>query len=693
MRDYRPEEIRNVVLLGHGSSGKTTLSEALLFGSGAISRLGTVEEKNTVSDYDEEEHARGLSVNLSVLPCEWRDTLLNILDAPGYTDFVGEVKAGLRAADSAVLVVCAASGVEVGAELHWQFATEDGLPRMVFVNKMDRDNASFEHTLEQLRTKFDARFVPITIPMGSFTSFSGVIDLISMKAYTDAKGSESEIPDEFREAAEAARMEVMESAAEVDDELMMKYLEDEDLTDEEILSALAGAVRAGDIVPVLAGSATKNVGVRRLLDALVSYAPSAADAKPRAVDPATQEEITLVADASGPLVAQVFKTLADPFVGKLTYFRVFSGTLESDSRVYNVNKDEEERLGQLYTVRGKEQTPVDGVKAGNIGAVTKLSVTGTGDTLADRGAPYRMPSIEYPEPLYSVAVFPKTKADLDKLSAGLARLVEEDPTLRVERNSDTNELILSGMGDSHIQIAARRLAQKFGVEITTELPTIPYRETITKVAQAQGRHKKQTGGRGQFGDVWIRFEPLERGEGFVFESEIFGGAVPKQYLPAVEKGLREIMAKGVVAGYPTVDFKAVIYDGSYHPVDSSEMAFKLAAHLAFRNGIPNAGPVLLEPIYEVVVTVPEEYMGDILGDLNTRRARVLGMENVRGNGVVTAHVPLAEIRRYATELRSMTQGRGYFTMTFSHYDVVPGHLVEQIAQETEERLEREKERV
>lgn len=691
MGDHRPDEIRNVVLLGHGGSGKTTLSEALLFDSGAISRLGTVEEGNTVSDFDDEEHARGFSVNLALLPCDWQGHLLNILDVPGYMDFVGEVKAGLRAADNAIFVVCAASGVEVGVELQWQFAEEESLPRMVFINKMDRDNADFERTLEELRNKFEARFVPLTIPMGAFTGFSGVIDLLSMKAYT-ASDTPSEIPAEYLNMAEAARTELVEYAAEADDELMMKYLENEELTEEEVAAALAKGAKSRLLVPVLAGSASKNLGIRHLLEAIVAYGVSPTEAEVKVVEAATQEEQVLAADPAGPLVAQVFKTTADPFVGKLTYLRVFSGTLQSDSRIYNVNKGEEERIGQLYRIRGREQTPISTITAGDLGAVAKLGVTTTGDTLCDRGAPYLMPPIEYPAPLYSVAVFPKSKADLDKISTGLARLVEEDPTLRVERNPETNELILSGMGDSHIQIAARRLAQKFGVEITTELPTIPYRETITKVAQAQGRHKKQTGGRGQFGDVWIRFEPLERGAGFVFDSEIFGGAVPKQYIPAVEKGLREIMESGVVAGYPTVDFKAVIYDGSYHPVDSSELSFKLAAHLAFRNAIPQAGPVLLEPIYEIEVTVPEEYMGDILGDLNTRRARVLGMETIRGNGVIKAQVPLAEIQRYATDLRSMTQGRGYFTMQFSHYDIVPGHIVEQIAKEAQARREQEKER-
>ncbi len=388
-------------------------------------------------------------------------------------------------------------------------------------------------------------------------------------------------------------------------------------------------------------------------------------------------------------MAQVFKTLADPFVGKLTYFRVVSGTLQSDARVHNVNRDSEERLGQLFSLRGKEQTPVPSVSAGDIGAVAKLSETSTGDTLCDAGAPYQLPPIVYPEPLFSVAVFPKTKADLDKLGSGLARLVEEDPTLRVERNTETSETILSGMGESHIHLAARRLADKFGVEILTEIPTIAYRETITKTAEAQGRHKKQTGGRGQFGDVWLRFEPLERGEGVQFESAIFGGSVPKQYVPAVEKGLYEIAEQGVIAGYPTVDLKCVLYDGSYHNVDSSEMAFRIAAHLGFRAGIPKAVPVLLEPVAEVVVTVPENFMGDIMGDLNTRRARVLGMEQSRGNGVVTALVPLAEIQRYATDLRSMTQGRGMYTVEFSHYDIVPSHLVDSIVEAAKKRREEE----
>jgi len=614
---------------------------------------------------------------------------VNVLDAPGYMDFVGEVKNAIRAADAAIMVICAASGVEVGTDLQWGYLDEEGMARAVFINKMDRDNANFSAILDDLRQKFDQTFVPITLPIGSQADFCGVVDLLAMKAYMGPDSAEADVPEDMLEAVQAARTELIEYAAESDDELMLKYLDGEELTQDEVLQGLTAGIQDGSIVLTLAGSATKNIGIKQLLDIASRFMPSAADVERPVTNLASGEEEMMVADPNGPLVVQVFKTLADPFVGKLTYFRVISGTLKSDSRVHNVNRNTEERLGQLFALCGKEQTPVDAVSAGDIGGVAKLSETSTGDTLCDTGAPYKLPPIIYPEPLFSVAVFPKTKADLDKLGSGLARLVEEDPTLRVERNTETNETILSGMGESHIHLAARRLADKFGVEIRTEIPTIAYRETITKVAEAQGRHKKQTGGRGQFGDVWLRFEPLERGAGVQFESEIFGGAVPKQYIPAVEKGLYEIAEKGVIAGYPTVDFKCVLYDGSYHPVDSSEMAFKIAAHLGFKNAIPQAGPVLLEPVAEIVVTVPEAFMGDIMGDLNTRRARVLGMEQSRGNGIVTALVPLAEIQRYATDLRSMTQGRGFYTIKLSHYDIVPSHLVANIVEETKKRREEE----
>ncbi|HUV93977.1 MAG TPA: elongation factor G [Anaerolineae bacterium] len=689
MRQYsKIEELRNLVLLGHGSSGKTSLAEAMLFDAGAISRLGRIEDKSTASDYEEEEHTRGLSVSCSVLPCEWQGHKVNILDVPGYIDFMGEVKGAIRAADAGILVVCAASGVEVGAELHWGFLDEATIPRLVFVNKIDRDNASFARTLEQLSARFGKTFVPIQLPIGAGASFAGVIDLLSMKACLAPDGTEADIPADLLPEAEQTRREMMEYAAESDDDLMMKYLDGEELTIDEMRTALRLGSLRGEYVLALAGSATQNIGVKQLLDAVVSFLPDPAGVERKAINEASQEEELLSANPAAPLVAQVFKTTADPFVGKLTYYRVYSGTLASDSRVLNINHNEQERLGQLFMVRGKEQTPIPSVQAGDIGAATRLSATGTGDTLCDRDAPYRLPAIVYPEPLYSVAVFPKTKTDLDKLSGGLTRLVDEDPTLRVERNAETKETLLSGMGESHIQIAARHLASKFGVAIDMDVPRIAYRETITKTTSAQGRHKKQTGGRGQFGDVYCRFEPLSRGAGFEFDSEIFGGSVPRQYVPAVEKGIREILQSGVIAGYPTVDFRCVIYDGSYHSVDSSEISFRLAAHIAFRSAIPNGGPVLLEPIMDVAITVPEDAMGDILGDLNTRRGRVSGMDQEHGAGVIAAQVPLAEMQRYSTDLRSMTQGRGYYTMTFSRYDIVPAHLVEIIAQEAKARRDR-----
>lgn len=689
MRQYsKIEELRNLVLLGHGSSGKTSLAEAMLFDAGAISRLGRIEDKSTASDYEEEEHTRGLSVSCSVLPCEWQGHKVNILDVPGYIDFMGEVKGAIRAADAGILVVCAASGVEVGAELHWGFLDEATIPRLVFVNKIDRDNASFARTLEQLSARFGKTFVPIQLPIGAGASFAGVIDLLSMKACLAPDGTEADIPADLLPEAEQTRREMMEYAAESDDDLMMKYLDGEELTIDEMRTALRLGSLRGEYVLALAGSATQNIGVKQLLDAVVSFLPDPAGVERKAINEASQEEELLSANPAAPLVAQVFKTTADPFVGKLTYYRVYSGTLASDSRVLNINHNEQERLGQLFMVRGKEQTPIPSVQAGDIGAATRLSATGTGDTLCDRDAPYRLPAIVYPEPLYSVAVFPKTKTDLDKLSGGLTRLVDEDPTLRVERNAETKETLLSGMGESHIQIAARHLASKFGVAIDMDVPRIAYRETITKTTSAQGRHKKQTGGRGQFGDVYCRFEPLSRGAGFEFDSEIFGGSVPRQYVPAVEKGIREILQSGVIAGYPTVDFRCVLYDGSYHSVDSSEISFRLAAHIAFRSAIPDGGPVLLEPIMDVAITVPEDAMGDILGDLNTRRGRVSGMDQEHGAGVIAAQVPLAEMQRYSTDLRSMTQGRGYYTMTFSRYDIVPAHLVEIIAQEAKARRDR-----
>ena len=681
MKSYKVEELRNVSLIAHSAAGKTSLTEAILYNTGALSRLGRVDEGNTVSDYDPEEIRRKISVNTSMCPWEWGGHKVNLLDTPGYADFVGEVKGAVRVSDGVVVLVCAVSGVEVGTELVWQYADELKLPRLVFINKMDRENASFRRALEQIKSKFDGTFVPVQLPIGAQATFQGVIDLISMQAYLGDGKKASEIPAELREEAKTMRQQMVEVAAEADDELIVKYLDGGELSNEEIQRGLARAVASGKVVPVFCGSATQNSGVRLLQDAIVRYLPSPVSVEAKATKVRDQTEEALKPTAAGPLATLVFKTMADPYVGKLTYFRVYSGVLQSDSRVVNARKGEEERIGQLFFLLGKEQTPIKEVIAGDIGAVAKLQFTNTGDTLCDKDHPLILPGINFPHPVAFAAISPKTKVDLDKMGSALARLVEEDPTLVVSRDPDTNETVISGMGDSHIDIAVKRMQQKFGVEVITSVPKVPYKETITKTVSVQGRHKKQTGGRGQFGDIWVRFEPLPRGTGFEFVDEVFGGHVPHNFIPAVEKGMREALAKGILTGCPATDFRAALYDGSSHPVDSSEIAFKLAAHLAFKKGMETGGPILLEPIMKVTIVVPEGFMGDVLGDLNTKRAKVLGMDQQRGNSIVHAEAPLAEMQRYAADLRSMTQGRGYFSMEFAHLDPVPSHIAQTIIEQ------------
>jgi len=679
LKEYKAEQLRNIVLLSHGGAGKTSLSEALLFNTGAISRLGHVEEGTTVSDYDAEEIRRKISVNTSIVPCEWNGHKINVLDTPGYADFVGEVKGALRASDSALVLLDAVSGVEVGTELVWEYADEVGLPRMLFVNKMDRENANFAQVLSQAEGALPGRVVKIQLPIGAAESFEGVVDLVTMKAYRGKKSQEGEIPEQMREEAEAYHAELMEAAAEADDELLEKYFEEETLTEEEIIRGIAVGVRRGSMVPALCGTALENIGVVPLLQALVQYAPSPLDAQEtRATNAATGEEEVLEPVAQGPLAALVFKTLADPYVGKLTYFRVFSGAMESDSRVFNSNKGEEERLGQLYFLMGKEQEPTESVPAGDIGAVAKLQHTATGDTLCDKDHPLALPPITFPYPIFSAAISPKTKADLDKLGTALARLTEEDPTLHVEREASTKETVLSGMGESHIDIAARRLQSKFGVEIVTAVPKVPYRETISTTATSQYRHKKQTGGAGQFAEVWLRVEPLERGAGFEYDSEVREGHISRGFIPSIEKGIRRVLERGVIAGYPVVDVRSVVYDGKEHPVDSKDIAFQIAGREAFKEAVREAGATLLEPIMTLSITFPEAHMGDVLGDLNTKRARVLGTEQKGDKTTITAQAPLAEIQGYATDLRSITQGRGAFSMEFSHYEEVPRQLAETI---------------
>jgi len=688
MAKYSSEQLRNVVFLGHAGTGKTSLAEAMAYDCGVTSRLGRAEDGTTIADFDEEEIRRHISVSVAVVPCPWKDRKINILDTPGYLEFIGEVISGIRAADAAVVVLDAGSGVEVGTELLWRQADERKMPRFVFVNKMDRENASFERALESLSKKFEKRFVRVQVPIGEESSFRGVVDLLAMKAYVGPDGKEEPIPSGMASEVDDAHLQLVEAAAEGDDELIMKYLDGQELTNEEVTTGLRSAVRDGRFIPVLCGAATSNFAVRPVLDAIVSLLPSPADSGPyAAVNPATDQAEALAGDAGGPLAAFVFKTTADPYVGKLTYLRVYSGTLQSDSRVTCSRTGSEERIGQLFHVSGRTQAQVDSIIAGDIGSVAKLGDVRTSDTLHDRGRPLALPSLELPKPVYSVAAHAKTQADFDKMSTALQRLAEEDPVLRMEREPSTSELIISGMGEAHLDVAIRHLHQKFGVDIITTVPKVPFRETITRTVEAQGRFKRQTGGRGQFGDTWIRVEPRERGAGFEFKDEVFGGSVPRNFIPAVEKGVTEALSEGILAGYPVVDVLVALYDGSYHPVDSSDMAFKLAGSIGFQKATEQAGPIILEPIVKVTVTVPDQFMGDILGDLNSKRGRVLGMEQERGNSIVSALVPLAEMRRYAIDLRSMTQGRGVFTIEASHYDQVPSHVAEQIIAEAKKEKE------
>ncbi len=679
MKDYHTEQLRNVVLLGHGSSGKTSLAEAMLYKSGAINRMGEVEDGTTVADYDEEERRRHISLNLAVVPVEWEGHKVNLLDTPGYTDFIGEAKSAVRVADAAVVVVDAVSGVEVGTELVWRFADEQNLPRLVVINKVNRENVDVHRTLGQLEDTFGENFVFTHLPIGTAEQCSGVVDLVSMRSLMGPEGHPEDIPPDLADQAEEARVQLIEAAAEADDELIMKYLEGEELSEEEIRRGLRAAVLQGAAVPVIVTAATESIGTKALLETLVSYAPSPADREPVAADGPSGEEM-IAADPEGPLAALVFKTTADPYVGKLTYFRVYRGVMASDTRVLNTRADVEERLGQLYVMRGKEQFSVSQLSAGDIGAVAKLTDTLTGDTLCNEEHPVTLPGPEFPSPVYSVAVSPKSKADQAKLGPTMSRICEEDPTLRWRQEPSTKQMLLEGMGGAHVDIAVRRMSNRFDVEVETSTPKVPYRETVTRTHADRYRHKKQTGGAGQFAEVHLRLEPLPRGGGFEYEWAVSGGAISTGFQSSIEKGIKQVMEQGVIAGYPVVDLRAVVYDGKEHPVDSKDIAFQIAGREVFKRVVKGAGPTLLEPIYTVSVTVPEEYTGDIIGDLNTRRAQVQGMDQQTGKTIIRALAPFAEMQRYATDLRSLTQGRGLFSMAFDHYEPVPSHLMEEIVQ-------------
>jgi len=681
MKQYTPGNIRNLSLLSHCGAGKTSLSEAVLFTIGITTRLGKVDDGTTTSDYDPDEAKRKISLNLTLLPCEWQDAKINLIDTPGYADFVGEVKAAVRVSEGAVIVVCAASGVEVGTEQVWDYSEEAGLARLIFLNKMDRENADFYQTVEQIQAKFGAKCVPIRLPIGAQSDFQGTVDLLTMKAYLGSPAEETEIPSSVEAQAISFREKLIEAVAEIDDKLIEKYLGGEEISLEELTDGLRKATRTGQIVPILVGSAVQNIGITPLLDAAYNYLPSPEEQDVAIVDEAGAEVEKIKPSQDVPLAALVFKTSADPYVGKLTYFRVYHGAIDSNSQVWNVTRGEIERIGQLFILRGKNQETVSQLGAGDIGGVAKLSITSTGDTLGSRDKPLRIAHVPFPEPIFSEAVHPKTKADVDKLGTALTRLAEEDPTLRVSRDNDTNETILSGLGETQLAVAADRMLRKFGVGVEMATPKVPYKETITVTAKAEHKHKKQSGGHGQYGHVLLELEPLPRGSGHEFVNKIVGGTIPKNYIPSVEKGVNEAIIEGGLARYPVVDIRTKLYDGSFHPVDSSDICFKIAGAQALKKGLDKGQPILLEPIMNVRVRVPEAFTGDIIGDLNGKRARVLGMNPEGETNVIEAQAPLAEILRYAIDLKSITQGRGSYTVEFNHYEETPAQTTQKIVAE------------
>ena len=685
MAEMTTEKLRNVVLLSHGGAGKTALSEAMLSAAGVTSRMGTAEEGTTTSDYEPEEVRRQTSVQTAILPCPWRGHKLNVIDTPGYADFRGEAISGTSIADGAVFIVAAPSGVEVGTQQMWRMADERRLSRIVFVSKMDRENADFRRVMDSITDSFGRHCVPINLPVGAQASFTGIVSLL-------ASGPDS--PDEMQGEVEAARERLIEAVAETDDDLATKYLEGEPLTPEELNDGLKRAVAAGTVVPVIAGAPASGIGASEVMDAIVDYIPPPSDVGPAlGTGRTSEEEVSLECDSGGPLAALVFKTAADPFVGKLSYFRVYSGTMKSDSQVWNASTSEAERVGQLYSIRGKAQDGAPELVAGDIGAVSKLSSVLTGHTLCLKEQPVTLSGTQFPKPVYRMAVYPKSKADVDKMTSSLARASEEDASLEVIRQPDTLEILLSGLGDTHLEVAVERMKRKFGVEMQLEVPKVPYKETITTSAKVEYRHKKQTGGHGQFGHVWLELEPRPRGKGFEFSDSVVGGVVPREYIPSVAKGVERALVTGVVAGFPIVDLKVTLVDGSYHSVDSSGISFEIAGGHALTKGIQVSNPVLLEPVMHGEITVPDSFTGDVIADLNGRRGRIQGMTPLgEGTSSISVEVPEAEMLQYATELRSQTQGLGSFTMEFDHYDEVPQHAVERAVGMAQQQREREEAR-
>ncbi len=683
MKSFPPAKIRNVALVGHGGAGKTSLAEALLFCSGAISRMGRVEDGTTTTDFDPEEVRRHLSLSLTLAPFEHDGCKINLLDTPGYADFVGDMRTALEVADLAVVVVSAVDGVEVQTETAWRIASGLGVPRMFFVNKLDRERASFERVLDQLRERFGAGVAPLELPIGEESSFRGIADLLTDTAvlYDGGGGAPTvgEIPDDMAAREHVVHDNLVEGIVVADDDLMERYLDGDTITPKELEDTLAKGVAGASVFPVACGSASRLIGIDRLAQLIVEVGPSPLDRPPVSVEtPAGSTEV--VPDPAGQPLALVYRTLADPYVGKVSFLKVLSGTIRHDSTLTNPRTHADERIHGLFTMRGKDQVGVDELQAGDIGAVAKLSSTSTGDTLAPKGTPVTVPPIAPVAPVLTLAILPKSKGDEDKLMTSLHRLQDEDQALQVRRDDETHQTLLSGMGDTHLSIVIERLHRRFGVEVLTEDVRIAYRETITGGAEAEGKYKKQTGGHGQFGVAFLRVEPVERGGGFEFVDKIVGGSIPRQFIPAVEKGVQETMSTAGVFGYPVVDVRVTVFDGKFHPVDSSEMSFKMAASHGFREAMAKAGPVLLEPVSHLEVTVPSAFQGDVMGDLNSRRGRVQGTEAVGdGEQMVTALVPTSEILRYAVDLRSLTGGRGRFDVRHDHYDLLPAHLTAKVA--------------
>lgn len=676
MKEYSTPNIRNIALASHSGSGKTMLAESLLYFSGAITRLGEINAGTTVSDFQDEEKRRGISISTSVVPVEYNNFKINLLDTPGYTDFVGEVISAMRVVDGVIIPVDSVAGAEVGTEIAWNYADDFNLPRFVVINMMDRENANFQKALDSVRQMTSMRLLPLQLPWGEKADFSGVIDILENKAYQGDGKDTVDIPAEYADQVEELRMEIIEAAAEGSDDLLLKYLDGETLSEEEIFSGLKNAVISKSFAPVLVASGTASVGMAPLLNSIVKLMPAPNEVPAVTAEGVKGEEELICSDA-GPFAGYVWKTTADPYVGKITNFRVYSGTVSSDSKVWNCQEREEERFGNIHVMRGKHQEDVKNVHAGDIVAVPKLNVTSTGHTLGDENHPLKLPVPSYPKALYRVAVIPATQADSAKLSPTLSRICEEDMTLSWKQDTTTKETILEGMGGQHIDVAIRKAKDTFQTELNIQIPKVPYQETISKKGSAQYRHKKQSGGSGQFAEVHMRLEPLPD-ERFEFVNEVFGGSISKNYMPAIEKGVKTVLEEGVLAGYPVVNVKAAVYDGKEHPVDSKPVAFEICARQVFKMAFKQAGGILLEPIMEAKVTVPEENMGDILGDFNTRRARVQGMDTNGGRSVVSALVPLAEMQRYTTDLRSMTGGRGIFEMEFSRYQELPAHLAEEV---------------